>query len=414
MREQNIIGLDIGTSNVRCVVAQIKDGKAKPQILGIGQVPSFGLRKGVVVDVEEAVKNIVTSVEGAERTSGVNIEEAIVNVGGNDIAARQSKGVIAVSRADGEISQEDVARSISAASAISLPQNREIIHILPQRFTVDGQEEIKDPVGMNGVRLEVDVLMVDASSPYLKNLKKSLDESGIDIKNLVVSPLAAASSVLTKRQKELGSLVLDFGGGTTGMAVFEEGDILHTKILPVGSSHITNDIAILLRTSVDVAEKVKLEFGNCVPGEVSKKEVIDLEKLGGQGQHSKYEVAEIIEARVLELAELINKELKEIDREGLLPAGVILVGGGAKLPGLCDLMKEKLRLPVQIGFPSEFEGVVEKIDDPAFATAAGLISWFLQNQERGQKGRMNINMPSLPSLGNSKDKIKKWFKGFMP
>ena len=413
MREQNIIGLDIGTSNIRCIVAQIKDGKSKPQILGIGQTPSFGLRRGVVVDVEEAVKNVVTAVETAERTSGINIEEVVANAGGSDISSRQSKGVIAVSRADGEISPEDISRAISAASAISLPQNRETIHVLPQRFTVDGQEQIKDPVGMNGVRLEVDVLMVDVSSPYLKNLRKTLDESGLDPQALVASPLAAAVAVLTKRQKELGVLVLDFGGGTTGLAVFEEGDILHIKILPIGSAHITNDIAILLRTAVDVAEKVKLEFGNCVPSQVAKKEMIDLEKLGGEGQYAKQEVAEIIEARVSELADLINKELKEIDREGLLPAGVVLVGGGAKLPGLCDLLKEKLRLPVQVGFPAEFEGVVEKIDDPAFATAAGLIGWFLQGREEN-KNNKTINLPSLPSMGHSINKIKKWFRGFAP
>ncbi len=412
MREQNIVGLDIGTSNIRCVVAQIKDEKSKPQIMGIGHSPSFGLRRGVVVDVEEAVKNIVAAVESAERTSGITIEEVIVNVGGSDIESRQSKGVIAVSRADGEISHEDTKRAVSAAAAISLPQNREIVHVIPQRFTVDGQPAIKDPVGMSGVRLEVDVLLVDSSTPYIKNLKKALEEAGLDVSSLVVSPLAAATAVLTKRQKELGALVVDFGGGTTGLVVFEEGDILQTKILPVGSSHITNDIAILLRTSVDVAEKVKLEFGTCLPGDIDRKDMVDLEKLGGEGKHSKKELAEIIEARVAELAELINEELKKIDREGLLPAGVILVGGGAKLPGLCDLMKDKLKLPIQIGFPSEFDGVVEKIDDPSFATAAGLITWLAEGTEPGRNKLLNL--PLLPSFGGTVGKMKKWLKEFMP
>ncbi len=413
MREQNIVGLDIGTSNVRCVVAQFKDEKTKPQILGIGQIPSFGLRRGAVVDVEEAVKGVAAAIEGAERTSGFTIEDALVNVGGSDIEARQSKGVIAVSRADGEISREDTGRAVSAASAISLPQNREIIHILPQCFTVDGQDAIKDPVGMSGVRLEVDVLLVDGSTPYLKNLRKCLDESGIESPDLVAGPLAAASAVLSKRQKELGALVLDIGGGTTGLAVFEEGEILHTMVLPVGGASITNDIAILLRTSVDVAEKVKMEFGTCLPGEVNKKEMINLEKLGGEGEYSKHEVAEIIEARVAEMAELVNGELKKIDREGLLPAGVILVGGGAKLPGLCDLFKEKLKLPAQVGFPSGFDGVIEKIDDPSFATAAGLILWaFREEQDRG--GKNSFRMPHLPSFGHLVNKIKKGFRGFMP
>lgn len=412
MRERNIVGLDIGTSNVRCLVAQVKDEKKQPQILGVGQVPSFGLRRGVVVDMEETVKNIVGAVEAAERTSGVSIEEAIVNVGGSDIESRQSKGVIAVSRADGEISVEDTERAISAASAISLPQNREVIHVLPQRFTVDGQEAIKDPVGMNGVRLEVDVLIVDSSTPNLKNLRKCLDEAGLDPLKFVVSPLAAASSVLTKRQKELGCLLVDLGGGTTGLTVFEEGDILHTNVLPIGGSHITNDIAILLRTSVDVAEKVKLEFGSCLPEEIDRKEMIDLKKLGGEEKSSRRETAEIIEARVAEMAELINKELKKIDREGLLPAGVILVGGGAKLPGLCDLMKEKLKLPVQIGFPSEFEGIVEKIDDPSFSVVAGLIT-SLFKKTTPSKGGANLGL-NLPSFGMTVGKMKKWFKGFMP
>jgi cell division protein FtsA len=410
-REKIINGLDIGTCNVTAVVAQVKEGSASPQVIGMGRVPSVGLRKGVVVDIEETIKNIKEAIAIAQRISGVPIEHAFVSIGGSHITCRSSKGVIAVSRADGEISLEDKERVVNAASAISLAPNREILHVLPRRFTVDNQDSIKDPVGMQGVRLEVDSLIVEGATPFIKNLIKCIRDAELLEDGLMLAPLASSQAVLTKRQKELGVLLLDLGGGTSGMAVFEEGDILHCQVLPVGSLHITNDIAIGLRTSIDVAEKVKLEYGSISPATSGKKDLIDLEKLGGdEGQVSRHQVAEIIEARVNEILDLVNKELKRIDRAGLLPAGVVLVGGGAKLPGLVELTKEKLKLPVQIGRPLSLEGIVDQVDDPSFATVCGLI---VSAMSDGIKGETRRGF-DLPTVGPAFNKVKKWFKGFLP
>ena len=228
----------------------------------MGVCPSTGVRKGIISDLEETVRSIHESVEQAERMAGFNINRAIISVGGNHISSQYSKGVIAVGRADGEVTEDDMARVINAAQAISIPPNKEIIHIIPKDYSLDDQKNIKDPLGMNGVRLEVDAMIIEGSTPYLKNLTKCVEQADIKMENFVLSPLAAARATLSKRQKELGVVLVDIGGGTTSLAVFEENDLLHTAVIPIGGNHITNDIAIGLRTSIDVAEKVKLEYGN--------------------------------------------------------------------------------------------------------------------------------------------------------
>jgi cell division protein FtsA len=412
-KETIIAGLDVGSCFIRTVVTKIRADQTKPQIIGIGQVPSFGLRRGVVVDIEEVVKNISQSVQEAERSSGLSIERVVVSLSGNHITPRVSKGVIAVSRADGEVSREDVDRAINAASAISISPNREIIHVIPRSFLVDDQDGIKDPVGMNGVRLEVDALIIEGSTPFIKNLTKCIGEAGLEIEELVLAPLAASRAALSKRQKELGVLVLDLGGGTAGLTVFEEGDIIHSCILPVGSSHITNDIAIGLRSDIDLAEKVKLEYGSALVSEINKKDMIDLSKLGSREAEMipRAQVVEIIEARLSEILELANKELKKIDRQGLLPAGVVLLGGGAKVPGLVDLAKKELKLPVQVGFPLELEGIVDEVEDPVFATAIGLVLWSMDNQIK--LGSQGISLSEF-SVGSTVGKVKRWLRGFLP
>ncbi len=411
-RDQVVVGLDIGSCYIRTVVTKIKSDDLKPQIIGVSQTPSFGLRRGVVVDIEEASRSISQSIQEAERVSGVPIEQVSVSISGNHIEAKSSKGVVAVSRADGTVSKEDVERAIEAASAISVSSNRDIFHVLPRNFTVDNQNSIKDPVGMNGVRLEVDALIVEGSKPFIKNLYKCISEAGLEVKNVILSPLAAGRASLNKRQKELGVLVLDLGGGTAGLSIYEEGDVLHSCVLPVGCSHITNDIAIGLRSGIDLAEKVKLEYGSATLANINKKDVIDLSKLNMEekGVIPRSLVVEIMEARLSEILDLTNKELKRVDRQGLLPAGVVLVGGGAKAPGLVDLAKEKLKLPVQIGFPTDLESVVEEVEDPCFATAVGLALWAADDREKKGTSYSGIRQ----GFGNSVDRIKVWIKDFLP
>ncbi|KKU37945.1 MAG: Cell division protein ftsA [Candidatus Azambacteria bacterium GW2011_GWF2_46_32] len=416
MKNDIIIGLDIGTSTVQTVVAQKLGAAQKLRILGTGQSSVNGLRRGIITDIDAAARSIREAVKMAERASGVSVREAYVSVGGSHIGCRSSRGVVAVSRADQEISEDDVMRAIRQAEAVTLAANREILHVIPREFIIDSEKGIKDPVGMHGIRLEVDVLIIEGSTPVLKNLNKCLSEAGIEPSEFILSSLASSRAVLNSRQKELGVLTLDLGAGTTGLGVFEDGDIVYANILPIGSGHITNDIAIGLRTSIDVAEKIKLEYGSCAASEIGKKETIDLAKFGVEDQTkvSRRMLADIIEARICEIFDLVNKELKKINRQGMLPAGVILVGGGAKLQGLVDLAKRELKLPAQIGFPAEeLGGLVDRVDDPAFACALGLV---LMGQDlEGKKEGLGSMVPKIPLMdGSIFDKIKHWFRAILP
>ena len=379
-KEQIINSLDIGTSFIRLITAKRREDK-KLQIIGVGQTASNGLRKGVVIDIEETVRAINIAKDITERTTGIPIEKAYVNLSGSHISAHSSKGTIAVSRADGEVSKEDVERAISAAQAISLPSNREILQVIPRTFSIDGQNNIKYPVGMNGVRLEVDVLILEVSTPILKNLTKCVNQAGINILKFILSPLAASQAVLSKRQKELGVVLVDLGAGTTSIAVFEEGNILHLSVLPIGGAYITNDLAIGLKTSIDVAERVKLEY--------AKKDQIDLSKISmeEEGIILKEKIDNIIDARLSEIFTMVNKELKKIDRQKLLPAGVVLVGGGSKMANIIEMAKEYLALPVKIGSPTDFKSVADEVLDPRFATAVGLILYGLEHEESDNKTR---------------------------
>lgn len=420
MRRSDItVGLDVGSSQVRLIVAAKEEEKWR--VLGTSKVPCNGLRKGIVVDIEETTKSINKAAEIAERIAGVPIEKAVVNIGGNHVSAQHARGVVAVSRADGEVSPEDVERVLAAAQAIISPENsanREIIHVVPRSFSLDNQSEIRDPVGMNGMRLEVDSLIVTGSTPFIRNLSKCLSQAGIEIEGVVASPLAAAESVLNRRQKELGVVVADIGVGTTDIAVFEEDQLLYISTLPVGAGHITNDIAIGLKTSIDVAEKVKLEYGAAMAKDVSPKKEINLARISKneEGSIKAQEIAEIIEARMEEIFTLINKELRRIKRDGMLPAGIVLTGGGSKLPGIVDLAKKELHLPAQIGFPVRMEGVGEALDDPSFSVVSGLVLWDQVERASGAGPRIDISgiTKNLPDFMKSVHKMKDWFKTFLP
>ena len=408
-----LVGIDVGTSVVRTIISQRKSDETKPLILGVGEAFSFGINNGVIVDVEETVNAITKSKEEAERISGVPVEHAYISINGSHICSQFSKGVVAVSRADGEISEEDVGRVINAAQAISMPNNKEIIDIIPCSYTIDGQDQIKDPVGMNGVRLEVNALVIEGMAPFIKNLMKCVQRCGIDIDDLVFAPLAAAKSVLLKRQRELGVVIVDIGKGTTGISVFEDGNILYSSVIPIGAGHITNDIAIGLRTSIDVAEKIKLGYGAALSKEINKKDKINISEIdeNEEGVFSRRYISEIIEARLEEIFSMVDKELKKIDKSGMLPAGVVVTGGGAKMSGIVPMAKEALKLPAQIGFPMELNGIVDRINDPSFATAVGLIMWESDENGAFSSGGGRFKLPSLGGVGQ---KMRKIFKTFLP
>lgn len=412
--DQILVGLDVGTTTIRVVVGKTEEQGKSPGIIGVGEAPAAGIRRGVIIDIEEAVSSLSQALEKAERMTGMPIEHAVVSVGGAHVTSLESHGVIAIARADGEITENDVVRVIDASQAIQIPTNREILHVIPKDFTVDGQAGIKDPVGMTGIRLEVDSQIIEASIPFIKNLTKCVMQAGIDIDDLVLGPLAAAQSVLTKRQKELGVVLIELGGGTTGVVAFEESELLHATILPVGGGHITNDVAIGLRTAVDVAETIKLDYGAAEARLVKKDEEVNLAKIdkNEEGKISRHHLVEIMEARLEEIFALCNKELKSIGRDGQLPAGAILTGGGAKVAGILELAKRELRLPVQIGFPLNISTIIDRVDDPAYATAVGLVLWANEYLSRDQAAASKFARKVLEHA--SIDKIRKFFKQFLP
>lgn len=410
---RNIItALDIGTSTVQAVIAEKRRGEENPRILGIGVSPSHGVRRGVVVDSDDASSAIRVAMDDARKTAGVPARSVWLTVGGAHVSVSSSRGIIAVSRADGEISPEDVKRAIAAAETfIPKNPNREILHMIPRDFRVDSEAGIKDPVGMHGVRLEVDTLIIDCSRPFLKNLFKCVESAGLKVVDYVFVPLAAAEAVLTKRQKELGAMVLDIGGGTASFMVFEEGVPIHAGVLPIGGGHITNDVAIGFCTDVDVAEKIKLVYGSCLSVELPKRENIRLAEFveGESSLYSRRELAEIIEARLRDIFELLQKELRKINRVSLLPGGVVVVGGSSAIRGVLDLTKREMKLPVSLGIPRGFE-MADEEKASAFAAALGLIRWASVRENAG--GGVWLHGRKFGDfLGG---KIVKWLKSFLP
>ncbi len=416
-----IASLDIGSSMVRMAVGQLvnnnhNDSQSDVQILGAAEVVAEGMHKGAISSIEDVVSSISLCLEKMERTVGMPIDTVWVGVSGLHIMSQNSKGVVAASKADSDISEADVQRALEAARAISTPLNYEVLHVLPKRFSVDGQTGIKDPVGMTGIRLEVDAQIILGASAQIKNLTKAIYRSGLEIEDLVLSVLATSEAALTNRQKDLGVVIVDLGSSTTSLAIYEEGEILHSAILPIGSGSITNDIALGLRVSVDVAERIKIEYGGCFSNTFSKKEEIDLYELG-TGEHEmikrKY-LSEIIEARVEEIMQKIDGELRKIQRSGMLPAGVVFTGGGAKLPGLVDAAKQYLRLPATLGYPLNFISATDKINDLSFVNVIGLVKWGSNMSQSNQKNNKGGMLSGIKKVGNSAAALKDWFKALLP
>jgi cell division protein FtsA len=423
MKERFLTGLDLGSSHIRIAVGQVvsmPERRIGLNVIGITEIPSQGIAKGCVSSLEDAVSSISSALEQAERLVGVPIQEAYVGIGGAHITAQEAKGVIGVSRPDGDIRTEDVARALESARAVVNPANQEILHVLPRQFSVDGQAGIKDPIGMQGIRLEADVHVIQGLSSHVRNVTKAVFRTGLDITELVYAPLAAAEAVTASRQRELGVCVLVIGASTTGLAVYEEGELLHAATLPIGADHITSDVAIGLRVSLEVAENIKRNVGQAMPDAVNKREEIDVRDYGADQTEivAIQYVSEIIEARVEELYEKVEIELRKIDRSGMLPAGVILTGGGSKLPGMVEVAKRVLQLPCAIGFPTVQSSMPEFAMDPSFSTAVGLVLWGFEAERkeidtphRSWGGGAGAGKGMLSKISSP---FKKVMKSFMP
>ncbi len=411
-QQQNIsVGIDIGNTKIVTCVGKIENDSI--DIMGFGKSANQGIRRGVIVDIEETVSAISASLDEAERTAGLTIQNAVIGISGPYIESEINKGVVAINRTDGEITDADVARALDSVKAISNKPNRQMIHSIPLNFMIDGVESIKDPVGMTGIRLEVNSNMISASTNAIRSIHRVIEQSGLNMQELVFSPLASAKVLLSKRQMDIGVILIDIGASTTSYCVYEEGELLTCGVVPVGSMHITNDIAIGLRTSIDVAEHLKTKYGYALPDKIDEKEILSLNRIdkNEEGEVNLKYVSEIIEARLNEILLMIRDNLNSIERDGTLPSGIVFTGGGAKIKGIIELAKETMRLPAQIGKPLfETSGLIDKLDDPVYSTSIGLMLWGKdQNNEGG--GSFNFD---VPGLNNAITKAKSIFKNFLP
>lgn len=428
-----VVAVDIGTSKITTVIARVDE---YVNVLGVSEVKSSGIRKGQIVDIEDAVSSINISLEAAERMAGYSISSVVVSMGGNHIQSQNSRGVVAVSTSDGEITQSDITRVIDAAKAVSLPSTRETIHVLPRSYTVDGQEGIKDPIGMTGVRLEVDTHIISTSSTALRNLEKALSQVGVDMSGVVFSGYASSLSILSDTEKELGVVLVDIGAGTTDIAIYIDGSISYSSVLPIGARHITNDLAIGLRISLDSAEKIKLFFSKPFKkpsridreGEeehVIKKEAVkstdevDLSSLDLPEELRKVSqktlIDGIIRPRLNEIFTMVGIEIKKSGYGGQTPSGIVLTGGGAATINVLESAKRMLAMPARLGIPTGMKGIIDEVQSPSFATSIGLLM-FGAKEVPVKTLPFGISLPSIvrfPSLKFFK-KVIDIIKSFIP
>ena len=409
--EEIIVGIDVGTTKVCTLVGRVEDGGTL-RIMGVGIEPSQGIRKGVIVDLDAAAEAISRSVERAENSSGLEITSALVSMAGAHVSSINSRGVVSVT---GDVVDEfDIARALDSARAVAIPHNREVIHVVQRGCTVDGQDGIRTPLGMHGYRLEIETHIVTASTATVDNLHKCVGAAGVAVQQFVLNPLASAEVVLRDNERQMGVVVCDIGGGTTDMAIYVEGKVWHTMVLPVGGNHVTADIAHGLRLAVPQAEEIKLQQGYAIRAEVGAEDYFSVRPFGEDNivNINRQELAHIIEARVAEIFEIALQEIKRSGYDGLLPAGMVLTGGVSALPGIRDLASEVLGMPVRIAQPDSLDGMVDQLYSPAYSTSVGLLHWALKMQESApdtRRGRRSKRKTKI-DLSGAKD----WMKRLLP
>ncbi len=407
-REAVLVGVDVGTTKVCALIGEVsRDGRLT--VMGHGTVPASGLKKGVVVNIDQTIRSIADAVERAERLSGWKIDRAFVGVGGQHVESQNSKGQVAVTAHHREVSREDINRAVEVARAVSIPSNRDVLHVERRGFIVDGQEGVKDPLGMSALRLEVETHIVTASATAIQNLSKCVAAAGVKIDELVASSLASAEAVVNETEKDLGVAVADIGAGTIDLAMFNEGSPFFTGVIPVGGNNVTNDLAIGLKTSLGVAEELKIRHGTCDLRAVGDDEEISVSVLGEEAGRtvSRMEVAQIIEARMRETFELLAAQLQSAGA-GMLPGGVILTGGASQLAGAAELGREVLQMPVRVAGPSSVGGLVETLLNPTYATAIGLLQWGAQSLNSGDTPRYE-SAPAMGGLARIRDALRSIF-----
>ncbi|HEY4686033.1 MAG TPA: cell division protein FtsA, partial [Dehalococcoidia bacterium] len=374
--------IDIGTTKICTIVGEVA-GTGETRILGVGATPSAGLSRGMVDNIRDATDAIRASVEKAERASGTRILSAHVGLGGAHVQSVNNRGIVAVPDRSRPISEEDIARALEGAKIISIPSNRQILHVLPRYFVVDGQDSVSDPLGMYGQRLDVEAHIITVAASAVANVTKVVEGAGVQVDELVLQPLASAEAVLSPEEKRQGVVLADIGGGCTDIAVFVEGSILHTATLPVGGNHVTRDLVVGLRCPYQSAETAKQVYGHAIPSAVAADEEIEIEAFGAERHrvYARRRVCEIIQARCEELLEMIVTEVGRATEVEFISAGLVLTGGSARLPGLDLLAEQVTNLPARVGLPAHIFGLVDELHDPAFAAGVGLLQWAVGVQE---------------------------------
>ena len=406
--ERTIVGIDVGTTKVCALVGESGPG-GDVRIVGVGASPSRGIRRGVVVNVSEATEAISAAVEKAERSSGYQIARAFVSLAGTHVSAVNSRGVVAVQHGEQGITADDVERALDAARAIAIPNDREVLHVIPRGFTVDGQDGVRDPISMIGFKLEVESHIVTGATSSVHNLLKCIEGAHVEVDALVLNSIASGEAVLTESEKEMGVVLADIGGGTTDIAIFIEGSLWHTAILGVGGSHITNDVAICLRLPADASERIKIDHGHARHQTIDPVDTIDVNSFdeGSKVRIARRDLAEIIEARAEEIFRMIVQEVKRSGYDGLLPAGLVITGGTAQLRGLKDLGRQMMEMPVRVGGPHDLVGLVDQISTPAHATAVGLLKWGDQRGEALARRKRS----RTPGFG---ERMRSLFRNLLP
>jgi cell division protein FtsA len=398
-----IVGLDIGTTKICAVVGEVNpDGI---DIVGLGTHPSVGLRKGVVVNIESTVESIKRAIEEAELMAGCEITSVYAGIAGGHIKGFNSHGIVAVKGS--EVTQKDIERVIDAARAVAIPPDREVIHVLPQEFIVDEQGGIQDPQGMSGVRLEARIHIVTGAVTSAHNLVKCANRAGLDVCDIVLQSLASSEAVLNKEEKDLGAALIDFGGGTTDLAILKGKSIKHTSVLAVGGNNLTNDVSVGLRTPMAEAEKIKIKYGTCLTGSIGKDESIEVAGVGGRAPRtlSRQILAEILEPRVEEIFNLINREIYRAGMESEITSGVVITGGSCLLEGVSDIAESIFDLPTRIGRPMGIRGLVDVVNNPMYATAVGLVLYGARSQPQQKFRIRDTNI-----FNRVMARMKKWFK----